>query len=507
MSLAIRVELLSERYVATRFDDRNQPEWPPQPARLFSAMVAAWATNTPPEPCERDALVWLEAQGPPAMACSRPEEVGTRTSVVQYVPNNQPSDPKDGGLLTLIPERRGRQPRTFPTVVPADPQMWFLWPNAEPGFKRLGDLDQVLSRIGRLGHSSSLVSCRLDDHPPDPGLLPNPNGPLALRVPAPGLLDLLEEAFEHHLGCEPRTLPAATAHYSWFSPKAPDIPLPALAGHRFLLRIRQRDLPIWRSQELARAVHGALQTYANQPIPEVLSGHQTGPPGIKTGASQRAHAAVVPLPFVGRIHATGVLQGVAILLPTHINPEERMAVAGAIGRWRQASRSAGTDEEPTDDEGPACLARLQKGRVLKLDPVDDLEVSWSLRERTWSRSASQWATATPIVLDRFPRGLLDRHRPDRQAVAEAQAIDTITRACEHIGLPRPAQVAVLTDPPLHGSAPAGAFPPYATRDRPARLAVHARIGFDLPVRGPLLLGAGRYLGQGLCLPLGDDGGR
>jgi len=30
--------------------------------------------------------------------------------------------------------------------------------------------------------------------------------------------------------------------------------------------------------------------------------------------------------------------------------------------------------------------------------------------------------------------------------------------------------------------------------------VHADIEFPAPVRGPVLIGAGRYLGYGLCLP-------
>ena len=31
--LALRIELLTGRYVATAYDDRNTAEWPPHPAR------------------------------------------------------------------------------------------------------------------------------------------------------------------------------------------------------------------------------------------------------------------------------------------------------------------------------------------------------------------------------------------------------------------------------------------------------------------------------------------
>ena len=45
---AIRVDLLTDRYYATAFNDRQQGEWPPHPGRLFSAMVATWADGAPP---------------------------------------------------------------------------------------------------------------------------------------------------------------------------------------------------------------------------------------------------------------------------------------------------------------------------------------------------------------------------------------------------------------------------------------------------------------------------
>ena len=37
--------------------------------------------------------------------------------------------------------------------------------------------------------------------------------------------------------------------------------------------------------------------------------------------------------------------------------------------------------------------------------------------------------------------------------------------------------------------------------KPQRVLVHVRIAFGQPVHGPLLIGAGRYQGLGLCLPV------
>jgi CRISPR-associated protein Csb2 len=67
MTLVIEVELLTGRYAATAHNDRNQAEWPPHPARLFSALVAALHDGEVVDPAEREALVWLENQDPPAL--------------------------------------------------------------------------------------------------------------------------------------------------------------------------------------------------------------------------------------------------------------------------------------------------------------------------------------------------------------------------------------------------------------------------------------------------------
>ena len=62
--------------------------------------------------------------------------------------------------VAMLPEQRGKQGRFYPSVTPDDPRVRFLWDVpasddvAEP-------LDRLLRRVTRLGHSSSLVSCRL----------------------------------------------------------------------------------------------------------------------------------------------------------------------------------------------------------------------------------------------------------------------------------------------------------------------------------------------------------
>src|SRR5512146_2289711 len=90
--LAIEVELLTGRYIATRYNDRTRAEWPPHPARLFSALVATHYAKDPPVPAERAALEWLERQvPPPSLHASLDDETAEREPHTVFVPVNDPT--------------------------------------------------------------------------------------------------------------------------------------------------------------------------------------------------------------------------------------------------------------------------------------------------------------------------------------------------------------------------------------------------------------------------------
>src|SRR3954454_21793932 len=104
--LALEVEFLLGRYAATDFRDRERSEWPPHPARLFSALVAA-AHESGLGESARAALLWLETLEPPHLAAeATPAE---QPPVTVFVPVNDPE--KDS-----LPQRAERQPRSFPSV-------------------------------------------------------------------------------------------------------------------------------------------------------------------------------------------------------------------------------------------------------------------------------------------------------------------------------------------------------------------------------------------------------
>ena len=118
----------------------------------------------------------------------------------------------------------------------------------------------------------------------------------------------------------------------------------------------------------------------------------------------------------------------------------------------------------------------------------------ALQNETWTRPAKRWATVTPIVLDRYPKA-----KDEADAEKEAEAV--ITTACGRIGLPAPTNIVLMPVSPFIGSPPASQFPPLPSKfGKARRLHVHAVLTFAEPVLGPVILGAGRFRGYGLCRP-------
>lgn len=540
---AVAVEFLTGRFVATSAEDRQQHEWPPHPARLFSAIVAAWADLEDAGEVERVAIEWLERQPAPSIAASDTTERTVRT---HFVPVNDTSvvgtvaastydkiahaelmiataegaqrekarrafeKARDVGAkvrhvgttnprtaLELLPSGRPRMARYYPSSTPAVPRVHYLWSDSQPSEEITEALDRILATVTRLGHSSSLVSCRIDrqvdaDALQVPAWTPDPHGRTPLRTTTEGLLRELEAGFERHQGCGPRTMPSAVQRYRLPAAAQPDREpqVPDNAGEWFVFaQVSGRRLPIHGVANLTAAVRSALMRYASDPVPELISGH-----GVQGGSSNDPHLAVMAMPFVGRDHADGHLLGFAILLPNS-SPllSARDELLRAIGRW-----------EGSDPSGHFHVrALLRGGEELRFKRIQDPMEAWSLRRNRWEGPAQTWVSVTPIALDRHP-GNIGSSNPRTAARAAQEAEESIRTACAHVGLTAPSYVAVTRATLVVGSRPARSFPAFRGGDprSPQRLLVHARVIFDADVQGPLLLGAGRYLGLGLMAPGG-----
>lgn len=122
----------------------------------------------------------------------------------------------------------------------------------------------------------------------------------------------------------------------------------------------------------------------------------------------------------------------------------------------------------------------------------------------YSRPARTFATITPIVLD--------RHLKQRGKMREDEIKAQIASACRNIGLPQPDEVVADKHSAFEGAPsayPSGATPAWMRWRQPQAIAsrqlTHAVVRFGVPVAGPVILGAGRFLGLGLCRPLDAEG--
>jgi CRISPR-associated protein Csb2 len=155
MPLVLEIEHLTGVAFAAQSPASSAPDWPPQPDRVFSALVAAWGAHGERSD-ERQALEWLEAQQPPEVAASAGF---ARTPTTVFVP---PNDPQTGrvGNATVMRALRKRQPRRFPACRPHDPVVRLVWREAKADGGIVAALNALAADTPYVGHSSSLTRCR-----------------------------------------------------------------------------------------------------------------------------------------------------------------------------------------------------------------------------------------------------------------------------------------------------------------------------------------------------------
>jgi CRISPR-associated protein Csb2 len=338
--------------------------------------------------------------------------------------------------------------------------------------------------------SSSLIRCCLRDWTEaDARTVP------ARRVPYPGRLDELTQAFEAgrrpspgmvlHPPLEPQSQPAASVFGTeWIvfvdaGGVCPDAIAAGLA-----------------TKALLRAVQAG---YGPGPAPAWVSGHSEDGTPLQT-----PHLAAVPLLDVGWHYSHGRLMGLALILPRDLEETWRRARDPHDDAEDARARGSVTDEEGfyralarrnAGEAGTLEIALLLPGGRewrLRRHAVPEAK---SLRPGRYSERARCWATVTPIVLDRHPK-------------APGDIEQGIATGCERIGLPRPDRVLVTKHSAINGApaaGPAARTPDWTSWRIPDSLAgrrlTHAVIEFGVDVEGPVFLGAGRFVGFGLCLPL------
>ncbi len=524
---AIGIFYLSQLSVAST-GKAEEPEWPPHPDRLFMSLVAAYFVDDEnPEKCdpsELAALYWLEQQPPPGLCYSDgymrgslkygrrygQGEVDERETVTVFVPVNDSAEPveiksknKETGLRPVtvfsttesMPLARNRKARNFPTFVPEDDKMYFLWPTVDVPTKHRPALERLCAKVGYLGDTSSLVQVWVEDNPPPATLIPTDSSysTQRLRVFYPGRLAVLQKVYERDNRAG-QYLPRDET-FKWGYYREPEEEQPPMRSSHFsdfiiLRRVDGPALDITDTQTLVDTLRGTVMSLWSDerplplpgPIPEWVSGHT---PDKERSQREHGHLAFIALPNVGYEQSDGELKGLALALPKDAPKAEVKALMDTLFPWDEAKAEI----------TPATLTMGKIGAWRILPESHSRPKMVTLRKSLWLGPAERWASVTPIVLDRYPKG------------DEREAEEMVAAACERIGLPRPREVVLMPGSLFIGAPPARRFPTLPKKfGKTLDQHTHALLIFDERVRGPVLLGAGRYRGYGLCRPyrLGGD---
>jgi CRISPR-associated protein Csb2 len=416
---------------------------------------------------------------------------------------------------------RTRHPRTFAGAWLEDETVYFVWPDVQPGV-HFGALAGLCAKVTRIGHSTSLVQMWASQGAPERSVNWLPDEARAterFRVAGAGSLKYLERQFNQKEIDEFFELAAVAADDSdkkrqkaakttlrerfqnetpvrlrpelslshGYAPRQ-DGAEPAVSGTVFDPRLLvfelhrvdgpYRHLDLVATLQLTGRFRESFLQHLGADVPEVLSGHHGD------GPSGHPHVAFFPLPFVGHVHAHGGILGIALAVPRDLEAADRDRLLRAMAALRREGLRLG------------ALGRWNVDR-----PEEG--ASRALRDRVWTAvpaGARRWATVTPYVFDRhakakdkaaYQRELSDAIRASWQRVRQSSDVSVevvISLVSAHLGAPASHQ-----------------FPRMARKDGSDCRHTHAILIFDRPVIGPVLLGAGRYRGYGLCRPLEGEG--
>ena len=354
-------------------------------------------------------------------------------------------------------------------VTPRYPEVVYSWDTDAPS-----DLIEALrrraARVGYLGTADSPVRMRVATSMPALSVgevfVPDADGDVEISVPEAGDVRILDAMYdqwvERGAGVARAQFPALRHQVRYRSPLAM---VPEDNGSVVAWLLLDRAISGRRLTPLTALLKAAIlsrhQMRHGEP-PAVLHGH-----GINGNGYDLAR--FLALPDVGYPRSRGRIHGMALWLPP-----------GCDAVVRQRARDA------------AFTVRSLTGRGLDVSviPRDNEPRPHAATPARWTRSARCWVTAFPALHER--RGRLD--------------LAQVSRWCEHAGLPAPARFRSARTPLVRGAvdlAPVEVNRP----GRPGLPYSHVKLWFEEPVAGPVVIGAGRQRGLGLCVPVDDADGR
>lgn len=461
MTLTARVSLRSGRYEAGGPDNR-WPESVPSPYRLFCALVSVAGREG--DPATHAGLRWLEAQTPPVIVVPAVLDSGRNDTF--HVTNRIESK---GGSMSHPGRVNGAKHRAWVNFEGDGFQ--FAW-QAEPDEFTLAALQRLAAGVTYVGRveSGAAVTFYISNGPTEPKhrvyrQVPLGQGSETIAAPYRGCTDALVDTFER--GAPPWETARGVAYVLDRTPDPQ--PAPGPFDSVLVFRIAGQSVPSANVLDLAAAFRSAVMSRVGG-----LAGADAIPPEVHGHTRDPGHLAYLGLPFVGGTHGDGRVLGVAVALPSGIDPAVRELVSAAL-------------LDPHEPLEYLQYGRARGGRLeLEFDAFPSVATLKAARWQANPSGSRWWATATPMMLDRYPGA---------DGVEAAVAADVV-----RAGYPPPSAVEASPSGFLAGAARFRRGWSEAVGSRPRRPLWHARLQFDDPVVGPVLVGSLRFLGGGLFAP-------
>lgn len=496
--------------------DAELPEWPPSPMRAFQALVNAAslrARGSPIQPEVRRALEMLETLRPDVIAPSaKKSTVGYRA----YVPHNQTdlvtAAWHRGNLEVSVASHRVEKdfrPMLIETRDDEFPSVHYIYPvgpvtsDADALFRAIRPSVRAITHLGwgidQVVADATLIDGALLEMVGE-RWLPSARGGRRLRVPRGGSLDALSKRHSEFV---------ARLQDGW----TPVAPLSAFD----VVRYRRNTDPPPRPRSIFRLIDENDDTVAyshaklihlagmtrhlaitvmqrNRPrdlrghsreqwVDQYVAGHN--PRSEDSSAQPHAQFSYVPLPSAGTMHTDPAVRRVMIIAP--VGDEAWLDHLTQQLDGQALSPLPGTALPPG--------TRLELIRDSRRDGVRDV----------YTQESRSWASFTPVILPGH-----DDRKPDktRKLILKALAQSGIDQPCEFewsafCRFPKSysAHKYVRDETAPEGKRRVGYIRPDHLRDQTA---VHLQVRFADPVPGPIVIGAGRHCGFGLCAAVDES---
>jgi CRISPR-associated protein Csb2 len=459
--LCIEARFLFDKYHGSRAGGRRR-DYPPSPHRMFQALVAAANSNGGMDEASKEALLWLEKQSPPHI-CVPKSMTGMRVNT--FVPNNDMNIVASAWAKGDTPEKEPEQLRTRKILQPlhldGDSTVRFLWSayeysalvqhvcNIARHIRHLGLGIDVVVGNGRVLDQSEKNHLPGDNYIPIKGK--------GWRVTVEGSLNEILQRYADKVIAKPPSAFDEVAYVREAATRSPRLRAFALVNEDGDYCKFQCTDAMVVAAELRHAAHiRAKQLKLDTAFTE----------GYVCGHANGSHDKDDRFAYI---------------------PVSTLAPAGRDNDIRRVMLMQGRENGKADS-----LVRRLGGVSLsgkaQLRPIDNPDADGVIKRYT--EVAERWATVTPVVL---PGHLTGRGLARRQT-------KLVLKSLAHAGIMTPvSEIHLQADPIFPGAERASRYrvPEYLRQFTKT----HAIITFSEPVVGPIVIGAGRYVGLGLMAGL------